>query len=733
MTSVAPIYQPQETTADRWNDVFARASTPQRTSPPPATMEAASEKPSAGATQPPEVAERQADPANGAPPAPVPASSPESQSQPAQAARTLNLRSRKRKKVPLRLVLPAWSVSLLVHVVILTTLAAATFTSQDAIKKVIRFDTALAGYRSGEREMLNVWADPAAIPRDRATGNEHGGKTAPPAEMLGESDGDDSGSGMVVSAAFGSGAPTMTPRFRGTGKRGVNERNSLPDKISIAGLQQSPLSTLPSAPAADLYGGGMIAGDPIFDVKNIGEALDQLALEILRHLKDHRVTVVWLFDESNSMKDDQQSILEKFDRVSSELKKNIDRGQKSSGALNHVIVGFGEGLDFVTKKPTLDLDEITRAIKILRTDLSGTEKTMQAITKSVQAYAGLINKDRKMLLVLVTDESGDDGADVEEARQTLTKHNVPLYVLGRQSLFGYEYAHYVYKDPGTQDVYYPLIRRGPETADVEIYQWDGLYDRWDEQPSGFAPWELARLTRASGGIYFLLPSEEQLRIRQREKAYSFAQLKEYQPEYDNRLTYVKNRTSHDLRRLLFEIITETKSFVYRRNYPIDSAELIQAAAPEIQKATEKLNTLLAIQKRLEDMKQYRDREPQKRWQAHYDLMLAQTVAFQVKAYEYRALMNQIVKKPPIPKQQSTPNLTVTFVVDHAQEPQAAQSETAKKYAEAKRMLQEVITKHPNTPWADLAQDMINRGFSVRLNEWHHSPKYAERAQYVPKY
>ena len=33
----------------------------------------------------------------------------------------------------------------------------------------------------------------------------------------------------------------------------------------------------------------------------------------------------------------------------------------------------------------------------------------------------------------------------------------------------------------------------------------------------------------------------------------------------------------------------------------------------------------------------------------------------------------------------------------------------------------------------LAQDTLDRGFSVVLNEWHHNPKYTERAQYVPKY
>ena len=50
-------------------------------------------------------------------------------------------------------------------------------------------------------------------------------------------------------------------------------------------------------------------------------------------------------------------------------------------------------------------------------------------------------------------------------------------------------------------------------------------------------------------------------------------------------------------------------------------------------------------------------------QAHYDLMLAQTVAFQIKAFEYRALMAQIIQKPPVPSKLPTPDLTITFVVD----------------------------------------------------------------------
>ena len=40
-----------------------------------------------------------------------------------------------------------------------------------------------------------------------------------------------------------------------------------------------------------------------------------------------------------------------------------------------------------------------------------------------------------------------------------------------------------------------------------------MHERWDEQPSGFAPYELARMAKDTGGIYFLLPSEENMRVR----------------------------------------------------------------------------------------------------------------------------------------------------------------------------------------------------------------------------
>ena len=68
---------------------------------------------------------------------------------------------------------------------------------------------------------------------------------------------------------------------------------------------------------------------------------------------------------------------------------------------------------------------------------------------------------------------------------------------------------------------------------------------------------------------------------------------------------------------------------------------------------------------------------------------------------------------------------ITWVVNHSKNPLAPVDQTAKKYAEAQRLLQDVIVRHPRTPWADLAQDALDRGFSVHLDEEVHIAKYFE--------
>jgi hypothetical protein len=189
------------------------------------------------------------------------------------------------------------------------------------------------------------------------------------------------------------------------------------------------------------------------------------------------------------------------------------------------------------------------------------------------------------------------------------------------------------------------------------------------------------------------------------------------------------------RRTLYDIIQETRKYPFRHAYSVIPEEMLSQVAEDLPVVTERLNILIAIEKRLKELEKLRNREPEKRWQAAYDLMLAQIVAYQIKAYEYRANLLEMAAKPPKPTTMPNPELFVDWTLDHSHERKAPKEKTEKVNAEAMRLFKLVIERHPNTPWADLAQDEINRGFSVKRNEWHHkhSTRYEERAKLVPKF
>ncbi|WP_435018021.1 vWA domain-containing protein [Tundrisphaera sp. TA3] len=662
----------------------------------------------------------EAEPGPGPEPAPG-GDAPAPPAETAAAAAPAPRPKRKKKKRKSRWDMPAWGVSALIHLGILGGLALVATSSGDVVKKLVDLDASMAPAGDGPEELTKIYADPAEA-RDNAAGSLDASTAGP----------------TVGFSGVGSGPPSATPAITGTG-RAVGERTILPSVNIVTSI--GGLGMMPAAPTRDLGGGGLIGGDVTFTAGEVGDALDQITHEIRRHLTQHKVSVVWMFDESESMRDDQKAIRSKFDRVSSELKVNLPEMTKGRAKdkksnwppLTHAIVGFGDEVHFEQEKPTENIDAIGRAIGRLVIDVSGKENTMQALARVIGHYGSAVPKDVKLLVVLVTDESGDDGEYVEEARQAALARGVPIYVIGRQAIFGNGAVHIRYQDPVTLDTYWPTIRRGPETADVEALQYDGIRGRDDEQPSGFAPYELARLAKDTGGIYFLLPTEEAMRARQREKAYSIATLKEYVPDYESRAAYSERRLKSELRRTLYEVIDTTRSFPFRVHFPVEPGPLVEAIAEQLPVVTDRLQVLISIERRLKQLEKARNLEPERRWQAAYDLMLAQVVAFQVNAYEYRALLIEMQKQPPKLSRKPKADTEVIWDIHHSQTLKAPKQNTEKVVAEAHRLLRLVIERHPKTPWADLAQDVLDRGLGVARNEWHRNTKYEERARLVPKF
>ena len=333
----------------------------------------------------------------------------------------------------------------------------------------------------------------------------------------------------VVAGGGGMGGEALTQASGGTGGVGgggggdaygvsvakINGSGQFRDPTIGVGLGEIGLPGIDQI-GTDL-GEGVIRGEPTAVVEGYGAALGRITQELLRMLREEKLLVVWLFDESESMKDDQKEIREQFHKVYEELGIAMERDTKSRAdkeALLTAVHSFGEATHQITNKPTADIPEIRAAIDKIEIDKSGLENMFAAVNKVLDQYRAQANRThRKLVIIIVTDESGDDGQGplLDEVVKKATTGRVasPVYVLGRESVFGYPYARMHWVDPKYGLSHWLLINRGPETAMPEALQFDGLHDRWDAWPAGFAPYEQARLTKETGGIFFVLPHEEQ--------------------------------------------------------------------------------------------------------------------------------------------------------------------------------------------------------------------------------
>ena len=114
-------------------------------------------------------------------------------------------------------------------------------------------------------------------------------------------------------------------------------------------------------------GSAEIKGEGGAFVEGYGAALSQISQELIRMMREQKVLVVWLFDESESMKDDQKEIRDKFHQVYEELgiaSKNDAKLKKKGDqdVLLTMIHGFGKEIHPLLAKPTADIPEIQGAI-----------------------------------------------------------------------------------------------------------------------------------------------------------------------------------------------------------------------------------------------------------------------------------------------------------------------------------------------------------------------------------
>jgi len=474
-------------------------------------------------------------------------------------------------------------------------------------------------------------------------------------------------------------------------------------------------------------------------------ALDRITQEVLWMLETSKVLVIWAFDESESMKDDQQEIRERVERVYAEL----GLSDKAAGdALLTAVTSYGEQFHVHTPRPTHDLDEIRRAIDRIPIDESGKEHMCQAVGRAIMQFKGFAHKGRRQLaLILVSDESGDQQGNLQylepvihEARDARCK----IFVLGREAVFGYPYAHFRWEHPQTGRIHWLPVNRGPETAFVEQLQINGFRRRHDAYASGFGPYEQSRMAHQTGGIFFMLPSPESDLVRdEKKREYELDAMRGYHPDLRARHEVLTDRDTSKLRMAIWGIINDlnpyrpevAQTIELRTHFAPDYQQFLEQVAEQKVRASVYLPYLDRAVKLLEsdEMRRLRRDEPELRWRANYDLILGQLMAYKVRVYEYLAYLDHFAKNPKRVPFHKPPDLKLEYWGIRTRREMLTRDVTGEYLEQANELLAQCAKNHSGTPWAARADWERHRGYGVTLKPvyWHTWRRGGQPAERIP--
>lgn len=491
-------------------------------------------------------------------------------------------------------------------------------------------------------------------------------------------------------------------------------------------------------------GEGEVSGEVGARVEGYGAAMSRMTQELIRMMRRQPVICVWLFDASPSMKDDREEISKNFNKIYEELKiaeKDASSRNQRFSPLETMVCAFGRDVKELMPKPSNDLELIRKAIKEMPEDESGVENTFGSISKMIDKYAaGAARSDRKLCIVIVTDETGEDDASLEELIVKTDKYKSPIYFMAREAIFGYPYAHVRWIDPKPPNLHHWIrVDRGPETAFPECLQYDGFHGRWDAASSGFGPYAQVRLAKKSGGIFFMLASDETELVgsdARGPRKFDDLAMKEYEPDLVARRDYEQERAKSEFRTTVWQVIValnphlDTQLNLRTRHYPIDNAGFIQEGKTQFERSVRALAKLNEGIKRLERIEPMRAKEREPRWRAAYDLAYAQLLSYRVRQFQFLLALDKHAKTDPKPKDPKSNNWDIrrvpTMLPPDPEQVKATKIDMAELEAQQKLALAKfdiVIKEHPGTPWARRAQAEKNWGFGIEFFDYFWDPKY----------
>jgi hypothetical protein len=456
-------------------------------------------------------------------------------------------------------------------------------------------------------------------------------------------------------------------------------------------------------------------------VGGVEGAVDRIAVEIVRHLERGRTLVVWAFDASGSLQAERGRLGKHIESVYTHIGQ-LDENHLSAGSgLLTMVVAFGHDRQALLSKPTSDLSEIQSAIGQVPLDETGIETTFTTVAEAINRwgrYKDAENHPYNTMVIVVTDEVGDDEDRLEDAVTLAQRAKVPVYVLGSQAVFGRTEGYVDYTDPKTKYVFRGVpVRQGPESVTVEQIRLPFWYGgpQYEILEAGFGPYALSRLSTASGGIYFVT------RFDTHRMGFDPARMREYKPDWVRRDEYEVQIARSPLRRAILNAaqITQQKlPGMPTLFFPsADSPEFKEMMAVNQGIAERTAYTVDEALSPINSVAKFRDRETSRRWQAHYDLIRGRLLAMKVRCYEYNWSCARMKKDP---LKFSNARFNAWRLVPDQAIRYSDKAVAAGKEAEV--LLHRVTEEHPATPWAILAQRELKDPLGFKWIETYVQPR-----------
>lgn len=448
-------------------------------------------------------------------------------------------------------------------------------------------------------------------------------------------------------------------------------------------------------------------------------AVDRVTLEIASSLRQGKTMPVWLFDESISLESRREEIIARFENIYRQLGLMDDLDTKD--ALKTGIIGYGAQVHLLVKEPTSDLEEMSKAVKSITSDISGVENVFAAINLAIREYGPVRRKMRaNMMVIIVTDERGDDfGGDsyavLEETVRRLTREGIRVYCIGNSSPFGRQkgYVHVKWKaEDGTEfedDI--PEADQGPETPLAEGLQlpfWTANAQQLDRMSSGYGPYTLSRLCNETGGIFFVA---DDTTIKKWDPQIMRQYAPDYRPGSEYRRQVQSNLAKASLIAAAQLAVTEPVP-IPQRTFQANNDNILREQITEAQKPLAVLDYFLTrVHEALDMGEKHRDKLDTDRWRAQYDLAMGRILAMRVRAFGYNAVLAEMKSSPKrFEKAESN-----QWILEPSDEIQGA-ANVRKMHDKALIYLNRVIDEHPGTPWAFLAKMELSEPLGWKWRE-----------------